>query len=122
MVLFNQSMVARMAERAPRNQKASSLNPALDPMRRVSKYNPYLWLYHNNKPQTVPTLKQLSRAVPSQEWSITMSTVPTQEAIPEEGGRKKNGFVSSVFYLENHGLIKLHTNCICSLHNTFSHC
>ena len=38
------------------------------------------------KPQAVPALKQPSRAAPSQEWSITVSTVPTQEAIPEESG------------------------------------
>ena len=35
----NQSMVAQMAERAPQDWKVSSLNPALDPMRRVSNYN-----------------------------------------------------------------------------------
>ena len=29
-----------MAERAPRDRKVPSSNPALDPMRRVSKYNP----------------------------------------------------------------------------------
>ena len=41
------------------------------------------------KPQAVPPLKQLSGAAPSQEWSFTVSMVPTQEAIPEEGGQKK---------------------------------
>ena len=33
----NRSTVAQMAERAPRDRKVPSLNPALDPMRRVSK-------------------------------------------------------------------------------------
>ena len=39
--LGDQSTVAQLAERAPQDQKVLSLNPALDPMRRVSKYNPY---------------------------------------------------------------------------------
>ena len=37
----NQSTVAQMAERAPCDRKVPSSNPALDPMRHVSKYNPY---------------------------------------------------------------------------------
>ena len=35
--LENRSMVAQMAEQAPRDRKVPSLNSALDPMRRVSK-------------------------------------------------------------------------------------
>ena len=45
----------------------------------------------------MPALKQLSGAAPSQEWSITVSTVPTQEAIPEEGGRLKKKSLYFVF-------------------------
>ena len=37
----NRSTVAQMAERAPRDLKVLCLNPALDPMIRVSKYNPF---------------------------------------------------------------------------------
>ena len=37
--VIHRSMVAQMAERAPQDRKVPSLNPSLDPMRRVSKYN-----------------------------------------------------------------------------------
>ena len=37
----HRSMVAQMAERAPRDRKVPNSNPALDPMRCVSKYNRY---------------------------------------------------------------------------------
>ena len=39
--MCHRSTVAQMAEQAPRDRKVPSSNPALDPMRRVSKYNPY---------------------------------------------------------------------------------
>ena len=35
----NQSKVAQMAEQAPRDQKDTSSNPTLDPMRHASKSN-----------------------------------------------------------------------------------
>ena len=38
---FMQQTKVQMAEQATRDQKVPSLNSALDPMRRVSKYNPY---------------------------------------------------------------------------------
>ena len=44
----DRSTVAQMAEWALRDQKVPSLNPTLDPMRRVSKYNPYWWLYRDD--------------------------------------------------------------------------
>ena len=40
MTSLDQSMVAQMVEWAPRDRKVPSLNPALDLMRHVSKYNP----------------------------------------------------------------------------------
>ena len=43
-------------------------------------------LYYDNRPRSVPALELLSRAASSVGVYCTVPTVPTQEAIPEEGG------------------------------------
>ena len=53
----------------------------------------------DNRPRSVPALKLLSRAASSVGIYRTIPTVPTQGAIPEEGGKEKKE-VNFMFYSE----------------------